>query len=241
LMTAGGGRFRLIGGTDVAWSPPVDYLRHVTLGPALQRAERLELEVGRRGYFPAGGGEIVFAAAGWKEVEPLDWLKRGKLTGIRVFATASKVLAERRVAERLAESAATALKRSGAPVREEVSYAGTRSPSCVITCVAEFEEGQKLGASALGERGKSAEEVGKQAADQLGKEIDSGASVDEFAADQLVPWLALSGGAYRASVISEHTRSNVWITERFLGKILEIEGDVVRCRRPFAGPSRTGC
>src|SRR5688572_529111 len=73
LMTAGRSRFRLVGGTDVAWSPPVDYLRHITLGPALKRAERLELEVGRRGYFPAGGGEIVLEGSGWKEVEPLDW------------------------------------------------------------------------------------------------------------------------------------------------------------------------
>jgi RNA 3'-terminal phosphate cyclase (GTP) len=240
LLTPGRSRFRLVGGTDVAWSPPVDYLRHLVFGPALKRAERMTLDVGRRGFYPAGGGEIVFEAEGWKDVEPLDRLERGTLTGIRILSTASKFLAERRVAERQATSAAAALKRYGVPTREDVSYGDTASPSCVITCVADFEGGP-LGASALGERGKSAEDVGKQAADQLGKEIDSNAPVDEFAADQLVPWLALSGGAYRASVISEHTRTNVWITERFLGPVVKIEGDVVRCLAPFAGSSRRGC
>ncbi|HEX7897317.1 MAG TPA: RNA 3'-terminal phosphate cyclase [Planctomycetota bacterium] len=242
LTTPGRSRFRLIGGTDVQWSPTIDYLRNVVAGPAMLRAKLLKLDLVSRGYYPAGGGEILFEAEGWKDdVPPLERLERGRLVQIRVLASSSRALEERRVAERMAASASETLRRFRAPVHEEVTYGDTRSPSCSITCVADFAGGQKLGGSALGERGRSAEDVGKQAADQLAKEIDSNAPVDEFAADQLVPWLAMSGGAYRASVISEHTRTNVMITERFLGSVIEIEGDVVRCRRPFAGSSRAGC
>lgn len=235
LATPGRHRFRLIGGTDVAWSPTIDYLRNVVAGPAMLRSKLLKLDILRRGYYPAGGGEILFEAEGWKDVPPLEWLERGRLVQIRVLSTSSRALAERRVSERMASAASAALGRFGVRVHEDVSYADTRSPSCGITCVADFAGGQKLGGSALGERGTPAEDVGKQAADQLRKEIDAGAPVDEYAADQLVPWLALSGGAFRASAISEHTRTNVWVTELFLGKRLEIDGAVLRCREPFTG------
>lgn len=234
LATPGTSRFRLIGGTDVAWSPTLDYLRNVVLRPAMLRAYRLQLDVVRRGYYPAGGGEVLLEAAGWKEVEPLDWLERGRLLQIRIVSTASQALAERKVAERQAEAAAAVLQRHGVRVHEEILYGEARSPSCSITCIADYPGGQRLGGSALGERGTAAEEVGKQAAERLSAEIDGGAPVDEYAADQLIPWLALSGGAYRANVISEHTRSNLWVTEQFLGKVLELEHDVIRCRKPIA-------
>jgi RNA 3'-terminal phosphate cyclase len=212
----------------------VDWLRNVALGPAMKRSYQMRLDVVRRGFYPAGGGEVLFEAAGWKDdVEPLDWRERGRLVQIRTFAFGSEALRERRVAERLSESAASELARHGVRVHGEVGYGATRSPGCVITCVADFAGGQKLGGSALGERGRTAEEVGRQAAGQLGVEIDSGAPVDEHAADQLVPWLALSGGSFRASRISEHTTTNMSVVEKFAGPRFEREGDLIRCREPF--------
>ncbi len=238
LITPGCSRFRLIGGTDVAWSPTVDYLRNVVLGPAMLRSFQMRVEVVQRGYYPAGGGELLFEAAGWKEAAPIAWLERGRLVQVRILSTASCSLAERRVAERQARAAAERLSGYGVPLHEESSYAESRSPGSSVTCVADLAGGQKLGGSALGEKGKPAEDVGKQAADQLAKELDSGAPVDEHAADQLIPWLAMAGGAYRASSITEHTRTNLWITERFLGKVLELEDHVIRCRAPIAACSR---
>ncbi len=238
LVTPGCSRFHLVGGTDVAWSPPVDYLRNVVLGPAMLRSYQMRVEVVRRGYYPAGGGELLFEAAGWKESGPIDWLERGRLVQIRILSAASRFLEERRVAERQAEAAVERLSAYGVPVHPEISYGESRSPGSVVTCVADLAGGQKLGGSALGEKGKAAEEVGQQAADHLARELDSGAPVDEHAADQLIPWLALAGGAYRASTISEHTRSNLWVTELFLGKVLELEDHVIRCRTPIAACSR---
>lgn len=233
LLTPGRSRLRLIGGTDVAWSPTLDYLRNVVAFPAMLRARVLKLELARRGFYPAGGGELLVEAEGWKDVEPLDRVERGRLVQIRIFSTASRSLAERRVAERQATAAADVLRRFGARTHEEIEYAESRSPGSSITCVADLGGGQKLGGSALGQRGKAAEAVGREAAEDLARELESGAPVDAHAGDQLLPWLALSGGAYRASAITEHARSNAWVTELFLGKILEIEGEIVRCRSPW--------
>src|SRR5207245_9684333 len=47
-------RVRLIGGTDVRWSPPIDYFNRVFL-PLLRRlGARADVEVLRRGYYPRG-------------------------------------------------------------------------------------------------------------------------------------------------------------------------------------------
>ena len=49
--------FELIGGTDVPWSPTVDYVRLVEL-PVLQlMGYRATLTVHRRGHYPRGGGQ----------------------------------------------------------------------------------------------------------------------------------------------------------------------------------------
>jgi RNA 3'-terminal phosphate cyclase (GTP) len=238
LLAEGASRVEVTGGTDVVWSPPMDYFRQVVLGVAGGRAETLRLEVVRRGFYPRGGGRIVLEGGGWKEGEPILRLEPGRLAGIRVSSFASRGLADRKVAERQAEAAVARLERHGVPVESEVSYGETLSPGSVVTCVARHEGGGALGGSALGALGKRAEEVGREAADWLGAEIASGAPVDEHAADQFVVWLAMAGGALRASRISEHTRTNLWVTERFLGKTFEVEGEVIRCIHPLRSRSR---
>ena len=90
-----------------------------------------------------------------------------------------------------------------------------------------------LGADALGERGKRAEEVGKEAADKLIKEIESKAPVDVHLADNLIPFIALfSSNQIRVSELSMHTKTNIWVVEQFLGKCLEVdeENKVIRSK-----------
>src|SRR5207245_8328423 len=51
-------RVRLLGGTDVRWSPPIDYFNRVFL-PLLRRlGAHADVEVLRRGYYPRGGGIV---------------------------------------------------------------------------------------------------------------------------------------------------------------------------------------
>jgi RNA 3'-phosphate cyclase len=234
LLAQGDSRIRLVGGTDVAWSPPIDWFVDVALGPALRRAVRLRLDVRRRGFYPAGGGEIELEGGGWREdVGPLNGAARGPLKSIRIRSFASESLSSRRVAERQAEAAAAALAGQGVVPETTVSYGETRSPGSVLSCVAESADGWKLGASALGERGRPAEEVGAQAAAGLAKELASGACVDEHAADQILPWLALCGGVVEASEVSAHARSNMEVIERFGGKLFRVEGRRVVCPEPF--------
>ncbi|MFW9924688.1 MAG: RNA 3'-terminal phosphate cyclase [Candidatus Thorarchaeota archaeon] len=48
----------LTGGTDVNWSPPLDYLRYVYKPMMEKLGVEITLCVGRRGHYPKGGGKI---------------------------------------------------------------------------------------------------------------------------------------------------------------------------------------
>ncbi len=232
LRAEGSSRLRLVGGTDVAWSPPLDYFREVILAPARERAKTLRIHEGaRRGFYPKGGGEVTLEAEGWtSDAPPVQATERGDLLTLRILSVAAESLAERRVAERQLEGARPELVRISRGCRGEARYSPSFSAGSVVTCVAEFGGGATLGASALGERGKAAEEVGREAADALVREVQSGACVDSYAADQMILWMALRGGGIRTSEVTRHTLTNIEVTEAFTGKLFTIEGTTIRSK-----------
>jgi len=234
LTYAGAFAYRLVGGTDVAWSPPVDYFTHVTLR-ALWSFGSGELEVERRGYYPKGGGELVARLRGGEgKLSQLDYSSPGMVREIRGISHAAGRLRDRRVAERQAEAAHHLLERLGRPVEITVAYSDTRSLGSGITLWTESSNGPPLGGSALGARQKPAEEVGRDAAKELMGEMEAGAAVDRYLADQLIPFLAVAGGRVTTSGITDHVRSNIYIAERVLGADFDIEGLTITAR-----PSRS--
>jgi RNA 3'-terminal phosphate cyclase (ATP) len=81
-----------------------------------------------------------------------------------------------------------------------------------------------VGGSALGKPGLPAEKVGSLAAEALLVELKSRAGVDVYLADQLIPYMALAGGgSFITRKISLHTRTNIWVTEQFLGVKFNIQ------------------
>jgi RNA 3'-terminal phosphate cyclase (ATP) len=51
-------RLNIIGGTDVSWSPSIDYLRFVTLEALSRMGYDCIIHLKQRGYYPAGGGHV---------------------------------------------------------------------------------------------------------------------------------------------------------------------------------------
>ena len=82
--------------------------------------------------------------------------------------------------------------------------------------------------SAPGRRGLPAEVVGRAAAREIIAELDAKAAVDVHLADQLIPYMGLAGGgSFTVREVSGHTRTNIWVVERFLGVefgVRELEG-----------------
>jgi RNA 3'-phosphate cyclase len=205
------------GGTDVRWSPPADYLRHVTIPTLALMGFRAEVERLERGYYPAGGGRIDLAVRPAEEIKPLCIEEAGKIVSVKGISHAHSGLGKARVAERCAEEARKILmERFGlADVTIASEYSDALSYGSGITLYAE-KENSILGADALGEKGKRAEDVGREAALRLAREIDSKTGLDRHMIDQVIPYLAIAGGSVRTSGgLSMHARTNIDIVNRF--------------------------
>jgi RNA 3'-phosphate cyclase len=231
LGHAGAFDIAVVGGTDVPWSPPADYLRCVTL-PTLASFGAAELSVVRRGYYPAGGGRLALRLTGRDAPHvPIALIAPARATAIRGVSHATRWLMRRRVAERQAEAARAALAPLGLPVEITTEYAEAYSPGSGITLWTTAPDARSLGASALGARGRPAEEVGREAARALQREIASGAAVDRHLADQLIPFLAAAGGSLRTSEVTAHTRANIYVAEAILGAAFTIEGERITAQK----------
>lgn len=231
-----GGSFEVTGGTDVPWSPPVDYLRNVTLFALERMGLNAEIEIRRRGHYPKGGGIVAGRVEPWEERKPLVALEWSRIKRFAGISHATNLPAH--VAERQAKAAENRLREFyDVPVGIETEVSRSLGPGSGIVVWAETD-GLRLAGDALGKRGKPAEVVGREAADELLDALKTGAAVDRFLGDQLIPFLAFAGGEVKVAEVTNHLVTNVWVVERFLGKVFEVEGEVgkpglVRVSRPF--------
>ncbi len=238
----------LTGGTCGKWQAPVEYFQNVLL-PHLQRFASVGCRLLKRGYYPKGGGQVVvevtprlplkdfesfeaFAGQLGKTTRPFGLNTQGGLMQLKGISHASRDLASAKVAERQAGAARLELMKLKAPVDVVSEYDEAPSIGSGITLWARFNRDDEfhtiLGADVLGERGKRAEDVGKEAAAALLRTIDSGAAVDAHLADQLLPFMALlPGSVLSAEEITEHCRTNLWVIGQFLPVRFLVEGTTV--------------
>jgi RNA 3'-terminal phosphate cyclase (ATP) len=231
--------FDITGGTDVKWSPPIDYLRHVTL-PALALAGcGVDIEVLWRGYYPRGGGQIRIAITP-SRISGVDFERMG---ANMVYGCSHASGLPEHVAKRQRDAAVTRLEAQGyatdiviehnpaAPKGSKGHKGGKGSENGRGSRGSRGSTGSGItlwcglmGGSALGERGKPAEVVGSDAADIIIRELDSGASVDVYLADQLIPYMAIArAGSYTVRELSLHAKTNIRVCEQFTDAKFEIE------------------
>lgn len=204
------------GGTDVPWAPTIGYCQEVTLPVLSQMGYAGVIALGKRGYFPRGGGEVSVALKK-SALSSLQLSEPGQIRMIQGRSHAADALKQRRVAERQRETAMTSLKKLGAPCEIAVEYGPAASPGSGIDLWAAANH-SRLGANALGARGKRAEEVGEEAATALIRQLNTGAALDEWMGDQILPFLAVAGGESRITVarVTDHLRTNLWVINHFL-------------------------
>jgi len=224
--------FELRGGTDVKWSPPVDYLHNIfahtieTLGPKIQ------ILLKKRGHYPRGGGIVTCDVVPVTSIKPLEEIEFGSLRSVEGISHCVRLPSH--VAERQATTAEdTILQHQNIKSdivresyrKEEDPHLG---PGSGIVVWAESEKGFRIGADSLGERGKSAERVGSAAASQLVAEVSIGMAVDSHLCDMLIPYLAVASGNSKIGVtkITSHLATNIWAVEHILGTRIELQGKI---------------
>ena len=214
----------LMGGTDVAWSPPIDYLKSVTLEIMRKFGYNAEVEIERRGFYPKGGGQVVVRLGNHRDFDKINLEQRGEVINIRGISFAHRGLEGANVAKRQKQAALKYLyqdkfSKNISDIKIKTEYCDALSCGSGIVLWAQAEN-TVIGASASGERGRSSEKVGAEAAanltGNLNSPVNSGfAALDEHAGDQIVPYLALCKGCATVSKITGHLRTNVDVVNRF--------------------------
>jgi RNA 3'-terminal phosphate cyclase (ATP) len=228
LVADGPIRLHATGGTDVAWSPPLDYLRRVKLPFLRRHGVVAAVSSERRGFYPVGGGAATLTL-GPSTPKRIEAATPPNVVGARAYAVASADLADSDVAERLGRTATelvASLDQVGEVSERVVEYAEAdcTGAGVVLRADAAAGEGAVTGAgaigpiagfSALGDPDRSAEDVAGEAVDDFDAWLDTGAVVDRHLADQLVLPLAVCGGTVAIPEVTDHVVSSLDLVAEF--------------------------
>lgn len=213
----------LVGGTDVKWSPTVDYMRYVVRPAFKALGIEFNISVKRRGYYPIGGGVVHVSIEPCKKVKAVDLLSAPRLDA-RIISVCSNL--PRHVAERQVAGALARLEKEGvkcAHTSTLIEPAASPGSALLVYCSSDY--GPFIGGDAIGEKGKRAEDVGSYAASRFLEPYMSNATVDPNLADMLVLPLSLADGRsrYTVSSVSMHLDTNLYIASRITSCRYSIE------------------
>jgi len=237
----GPSRLAITGGTHVPWSPTFDDVAEVYLPTVARMGVRAACVLEAWGFYPAGNGRIVGEVNAGSPVKspikspiktqgetparlaPLRLERRGALRRVRGRAISCRL--PEHVADRMAARARANLEAQGLPVEIEPLRVDGVAPGAALCLVAEYEEAL-AGFSALGERGKPAEQVADEASGALLAHHASGAPVEAHLGDQILLPMALANGesAFRTARVTSHLLTNAHVIRQFIAAEIDIEG-----------------
>lgn len=200
------------GGTHNPYSPPYDFLKKVFLPFLGKMGCKVEAEIEKYGFYPAGGGVFKVRVEPAMRLEKLEVLERGAIIKRKVRGIASQIplnIAESEVGMVL--KAFSWDKDCG--LAEEVPSPG---PGNAVMIELESENVSEL-FTGFGEVGVPMKKVAHNAVQQVQRYLASGVPVGRFLADQLLLLFAIAGGGrYRTLAPSNHTLTNISVIKNFL-------------------------
>lgn len=234
-----GKRAKLVidGGTDVPWSPTMNYTRLVLSGALERFGIRYSADVKRRGYYPRGGGRVEARIEPCKKIRPVSLTKRGadKASLLCTFSGLDRKVIESRCM-RIADSLESAGRSVDLRLAEEEA-----SDSGASVLLYSADPGSVVGIDSLWDGGR-----GDFARDVAGEFLRNGQGVDQNLADMLVIPASRCAGtsAFRTNRITSHLQTNLYVTSRITGcryGIGRVSGGFeVRIRGSQSGIERRG-
>jgi len=215
LFAATPSTVQIEGGTHVSWSPVFHYLDEILL-PFLHRmGAEVEAGLEKWGWYPQGGGVCTLRIKPAQGLRPLRVMQRGRLRRLTLkLALAGLPL---HIIDREEARVRRILGNRGYDFARIFEPAPSPGQGNVLFLKGEYEE-SLVGFSALGLKGKPAEQVAEELCRSWLDFEGSGGTVDKYLADQLLPYLAMAGGdsLLITEEITSHLRTNIAIIEQFL-------------------------
>jgi RNA 3'-phosphate cyclase len=215
------------GGTAVPYSPSIEYFRNIMCYYLEEMGVSIFVETVRHGFYPRGGGKVTVTIKP-STITGIDIVERGALRKVVGAAIAAQELKKMRVAERMLEG----FREVFPDADSHTAYASTASSGCFLSSHARYER-SKIGADGLGQKGKRAEDVGRETAVSLRDQMHAGGVIDCWMVDQLIVYLGLAAhfSAHRSRVaisgLTSHAETTIWVTSQLLSVRFEIENGIL--------------
>ncbi len=212
LMAQGASLVEISGGTHNPMAPPFEFLKE-TFAPALARTVgRLELELLRPGFYPAGGGRIRARIEPTAPGPGIQWTEP-----VRPRVVLAQVLLAR-LPRHIAARELAVLRRELKleEGQQEILARDDAGPGNAVLVHVQAGPVREVFAG-FGQRGKPAPRVAAEVVRQVQRFLQAGVPVGPHLADQLLLPLALLGrGAFLTVRPTPHTRTNADVIRRFL-------------------------
>jgi RNA 3'-terminal phosphate cyclase (ATP) len=243
-------RVTVAGGTHNPLAPPFDFLRETFLPAIASGGFEANCELLKHGFFPAGGGKIMFDVQPWQKpasggrrtidlCEPDDQIQ----ICARIYTAKLPAHIAQRQEKLLLESNLDIQDVEHMEVTDSVGPG-----NCVMIRFCGPAEGgsdpvqrSALGRitvfTAFGMRGKPSHKVVGEVVSLAKDFLASGAAVDRFLADQLLIYMAISKtGCYTTNELSSHLLTNIDIIK----KLLPVEFTIDECNKAYRITCRPG-
>ncbi|KAJ3599038.1 hypothetical protein NHX12_033001 [Muraenolepis orangiensis] len=231
----------LKGGTNADMAPQIDYTVKV-FKPILEKfGIHFDCDIKMRGYYPAGGGEVLVTVNPVKQLSPITMMERGTITKIYGRAFVAGVLPYK-LAKDMSTVAVRTIRREikdlyvNITSLQEKDQAHGNGNGLII--IAESSTGCLFAGSALGKKGVYVDKVAIEAAEMLLRNIRQNGCVDDFLQDQLIIFMALANGTsrIRTGPVTLHTQTAIHVAEQLTQWNNKAVGDKMICsRNPISG------
>ncbi len=225
FAASGNSSLTLSGGTHVPFSPIYDYLEK-TFSPALaQIGFHFGTEILRYGFYPKGGGVIRLSIIPAREPQAVQWTKKDAMSCLHCMSAVANL--PDHIAHRQYDAARTGLASAELRVEPCLKSVGSYGKGSYLF-LSFAGNGMFGGFSALGEPGKKAETVGREAAEAFLAFHKSCMCVDRHLADQIVLYLSRAQGSssFSTECVTGHLLTNLWVINQFLDTRAQVEGAV---------------
>lgn len=213
-------RIVIEGGTYNTRAPSLGFLEKSFLPILARFGPRVSARVERHGFYPAGGGRVVFEIQPEKTLVPLELLERGERKHVKARAMVARL--PRHVAERELDGISTALSLRPGDL-ELVELTDTRGPGNAVEIELAHENVTEV-VTEHGRRGLPAERVAALAVHEAREYLATTAPVGPHLADQLlIPCALAKGGTFRTLAPTLHSTTNAEVIQLLLGTSFRFE------------------
>ena len=198
----------IIGGTDVLWSPSIDYTKHVLREAYSRMGIKFSLELSKRGYYPKGCGEINLQVYP-SHIESTSFSKR-KTSHVKLICTFSRL--SKKMIENEIERIENRLTKENFIVDVEIkNEEAVDSGASLLIC--SIDKNSIIGIDALFDKETQSFDL------DLDKFIKNPLGVDDNLADMLVVPASLGHEktAFQIREITKHLETNLFVTSKITG------------------------